>query len=146
MPEVEVTQVIRRTVDDVWEFSLAPDNEPQWLTHAVERRLLTPPPVGVGSRVLAVDRWLGHRSRAVREIVEVEPLRRWSARTVEGFPPVELTVVCRKVGRDTRLTLVLDVPMTDRWEALAAPALTAILRRELKTDISRLKSLLEVEE
>ena len=57
----EVSVVIDRPMDRVWEFLNSPENELLWQSSAVERVLLTDGPLRKGSRIREVDRFLGRR-------------------------------------------------------------------------------------
>lgn len=144
MLHIDAAEVIHRPIDDVWEFSFDVHNEHHWLTNVVERRLITPEPLRVGSRIHAVDRILGHHVTSVHEITELDPPHRWVGRVIEGSPRYGFTATYEERGQATRVTLCLDVDIPGgRAGRLVQQFLRRPLGRRLRDDLDRLKAVLE---
>ncbi|WP_405428539.1 SRPBCC family protein [Streptomyces erythrochromogenes] len=105
----------------------------------------TPPPVAVGSRIAFTARFLGRRLAYTYEVTAYEPGRRLVMRTAEGTFPMETTYTWESYGDGsghTRMTL-RNRGEPRGFASLAAPAMTAAMRRAQNKDLVRLKSLLE---
>jgi hypothetical protein len=146
MPHVEEDIVIARPPEDVFEFVTSPENDRLWSSTAVERRLEGNEPIRVGSRINAVDKFLGRRIESVFEVTEHEPPRRSAIRFVSGPIRAEGTYLLEPTDGGTRFRWTLDAPpglgglylgrVTD-------PVVTWIFRRRLQRDLRQLKAVLE---
>ncbi len=145
MPRVEARIGIEQSPAEVFAFVTTPENDRLWMSTAVERHRESEGPIGVGSRIRAVDRFLGRRIESVFEITEHEPNTRSSIR-LEG--PV--------AARGSYLLEPLDGRTLFRWVLEADPGLgglylgritdplvTFLFRRRLRFDLRRLKNVLE---
>ncbi len=145
MPRVEEKIAIEQPPEKVFEFVTTPENDHLWSSTAVERRRESPGPIRVGSRIRAVDKFLGRRIESVFEITEHEPNTRSSIR-LEG--PVG--------ARGSYIIEPLDGRTLFRWVLEADPGLgglylgrvtdplvTMLFRRRLRFDLRRLRDVLE---
>jgi TetR/AcrR family transcriptional repressor of nem operon len=98
----------------------------------------TPAPVGLGSRMDFVARFLGRRLAYTYEVVDLVPGERLVMRTAQGPFPMETTYSWRPLGEGrTRMTL------RNRGEPaglgkIAAPALAVAMRRANRKDLANL--------
>lgn len=135
--------VIDRPLDVVARYAADPSNAPQWYSniHSVDWK--TTPPVGVGSRMAFVARFLGRRLEYVYEVVELVDSRRLVMRTAEGPFPMETTYSWDPVGPDrTRMTL-RNRGEPSGFSRVGAPVMAAAMRRANSKDLRRLKKLIE---
>jgi hypothetical protein len=91
MPRVEEEIVINSPPERVFAFVTAPENDRLWSSTAVERRVESDRPIEVGTRINAVDKFLGRRIASTFEVTEHEPSRRrlrpaWVASISDGPP------------------------------------------------------------
>lgn len=143
MSVVRLTVTIDRPVGDVFAVLTHVENAAKW-SRAVEEKLTTPGPIGVGSRRRAVvPSFAGRTMENVMELTEFEPDRRLSMRGVSGFPfPVRMTIDLKDQGDLTRLDWV-TVLEPGGLLRLADPLLAALYRGALATDLRTLKSMME---
>jgi polyketide cyclase/dehydrase/lipid transport protein len=145
MPRVEETIAIEQPPEKVFEFVTTPENDHLWSSTALERRRESPGPIRVGSRIRAVDKFLGRRIESVFEVTEHEPNTRSSIR-LEG--PIE--------ARGSYILEPLDGRTLFRWVLEADPGLgglylgrvtdplvTILFRRRLRFDLRKLRDVLE---
>ncbi len=145
MPRVEESITINRPADEVFDFVTTPENDGLWSATAVERHRETEGPIDVGSRIKAVDKFLGRRIESTFEVTEHEPGRRSSIRLSGPFAATG-TYILDPMNGATRF----------RWLMEAAPGLggvflgratdpivTFFFRRRLRFDLRRLKEVLE---
>jgi hypothetical protein len=145
MPRVEERIVIEQSPEEVFAFVTTPENDHLWVSTAVERHLESPGPIGIGSRIRAVDRFLGRRVESVFEITEHEPNTRSSIR-LEGPIAARGSYLLEPLDGRTLFRWILDADpglgglylgrMTD-------PLVTLLFRRRLRFDLRRLKTVLE---
>jgi uncharacterized protein YndB with AHSA1/START domain len=146
MPRVEEEIIIRRPPEDVFAFATAPENDRLWSSTAVERRVESDGPVQVGTRINAVDKFLGRRIESTFEVTEHEPNRRSAIKFVSGPVRAEGTYTFEPASGGTRFRWALQAPpglgglylgrVTD-------PLVTWIFRRRLRRDLRRLKEVME---
>jgi carbon monoxide dehydrogenase subunit G len=145
MPRVEEEIVIDRPPEEVFLFVTTPENDLEWLSTAVERQREAEGPIEVGSRIRAVDKFLGRRIESTLEVTEHHPSTRSTIR-LEGPISAKGTYVLEPAGAGTRFRWILDAEpglgglylgkITD-------PLVTFVFRRRIKSDLRRLKGTLE---
>lgn len=135
--------VIDAPIDRVWAELTDIEGQPRWMTDMKAVRLLTPHPIGVGTRGVAEVRILGIGVTDPVEIVEFEPPRRFAIRhegLYAGGGVIEL-----QAGADGRTTVVT-------WDETLVPPLLpelgALLQRPIlgavfQADLRRFRALLE---
>ncbi|AXE23969.1 ATPase [Streptomyces globosus] len=143
--DVRTETVIAVPCERVAAYAADPAHAPEWYVNISSVEWQTPPPMGVGSRMAFVARFLGRRLAYTYEISAYEPGRRLVMRTSQGPFPMETTYEWEPYGQTgdhTRMTL------RNRGEpigfaALGARLTAAAMRRAQSRDLARLKALLE---
>jgi hypothetical protein len=135
--------VIDRPPDVVAAYAANPTNAPEWYVNidAIEWR--TPPPLGVGSRIAFLARFLGRRLEYTYEIVSFEPGRLLVMRTAEGPFPMETTYTWSPHASGGTAMTLRNRGEPAGFARVGAPALSAAMRRANRKDLARLKALLE---
>ena len=90
--DVTTEVTIRRPRQEVASFVMDPANDAVWLTGIQESRQLTEPPVGKGTKVERVARFLGRRMSYVTEVVEHEA---GSVIVMKSDSPFPMTITYR---------------------------------------------------
>jgi uncharacterized membrane protein len=133
---------VERPRDDVAAFLWDPANDRQWIGGLCSARLVTPPPLAVGSRVERVARFLGRRVEYVNEITELTP-GRLAMRSVRSPFPMRITYELRDAsGAATEVSVRVE-GNTGRFYALAGPFLARAVNRSVGRDLRTLKRVLE---
>ena len=83
---------IGSAVASVAEYACDPSNAPEWYANIESVEWKTPPPLGLGSRIAFVARFLGRQLSYTYEIVDFVPGERLVMRTAEGPFPMETTL------------------------------------------------------
>ena len=141
---VDVTTeiIIARPWEQVATYASDPSNAPEWYANIASVQWQTPPPVGVGSRLDFVARFLGRTLAYTYEVVEYGP-DRLVMRTAQGPFPMETTYTWRPEGESsTRMTL-RNRGEPSGFGRVAAPVMAAAMRRANQQDLARLKRILE---
>src|SRR5689334_12390647 len=103
--DVLTQTVIDRPPATVAAFAGDPTNAPRWYANIQSVRWQTQPPVGVGSRIDFVARFLGRTLAYTYEVIEYAP-DRLVMRTAEGPFPMETTYTWEPLDdARTRMTL-----------------------------------------
>jgi hypothetical protein len=145
MPRVEEEIIIDRPPEDVFAYLTTPENDLEWVSTAIERRREGEGEIGAGSRIRAVDRFLGRRIESILEVTEHVPPSR-SAIRLEGPITAQGTYLLEPAFGGTRFRWALEAEpglgglylgrLTD-------PLVTFVFRRRVKGDLRRLKEVLE---
>ena len=143
--DVVVETEIQRPPDVVAAYAGDPSNAPSWYANIDSVTWLTDPPVGVGSRMTFVARFLGRRLEYTYEVVELVPGRSMTMRTAQGPFPMQTTYTWEPAGgdgRSTRMTL-RNRGEPSGFSKVTAPMMTAAMQRATTKDLGRLKERLE---
>jgi uncharacterized membrane protein len=119
-----------------------PGNDPHWIGGLRSARLVTDPPVGVGSRVERVASFLGRRVEYVNEVTELTGTR-LAMRSVRSPFPMRVTYGFEDAGGDTTEVSVRVEGDASRLYRLADPVMAVLVRRSVRRDLRNLKRLLE---
>jgi uncharacterized protein YndB with AHSA1/START domain len=145
MPRVEEEIVIDRPAEDVFAYVTTPENDREWVSTAVERYREKEGPIGVGSRIRAVDKFLGRRIESTLEVTEHEPNTR-SAIDLTGPISASGTYLLQPEDGRTRFRWVLDAEAGLGglyFGRITDPLVTFVFRRRVRSDLRRLKDALE---
>jgi hypothetical protein len=145
MPRVEESITIKRPAEEVFDFVTTPENDSLWTSTAVERRRETEGPISVGSRIKAVDKFLGRKIESTFEVTEHEPGRRSSVR-LSGPVSATGSYILEPMDGATRFRWVMDAEPGLGGVFLGRvtdPIVTFLFRRQLRFNLRRLKEVLE---
>jgi uncharacterized protein YndB with AHSA1/START domain len=135
--------VIDRPVETVAEYVADPSHAPEWYANIESVQWQTAPPVAVGSRLDFVAHFLGRRLAYTYEIIDLVPQERLVMRTAQGPFPMETSYQWSPEGENsTRMTL-RNRGEPSGFAGVAAPLMSAAMRRANQKDLARLKSVLE---
>ncbi|MGW5195273.1 SRPBCC family protein [Kribbella sp. NPDC004138] len=135
--------VIDRPVELVAAYVADPSNAPAWYSNIESVVWRTEPPVRVGSRMDFVAHFLGRRLAYTYEIVELVPLQRLVMRTAQGPFPMETSYQWSPAGEDSTNMSLRNRGEPSGFAGVAAPVMSAAMRRANRKDLVRLKGLLE---
>jgi uncharacterized protein YndB with AHSA1/START domain len=141
-----LTIVIARPVEDVFAVLTNVENAATW-SRAVEEKMTTPGPFGVGSRRRAVVPLFGGRTtQNEMELTEFEPNQRLAMRGVSGFAfPVRVSIDFERVETGTRLEWTTYLEPRGLLKVIG-PALVTAFERSFRKDLAKLKAMMEAGE
>ena len=142
--DVVTEATIPRPVAEVAAYAADPTNAPEWYANISSVEWETDPPVTVGSRVAFVARFLGRRLAYTYEVVAYEPGERLVMHTAQGPFPMETTYLWHPVAEGTRMVLRNRGEPTG-FGAVAAPVMSAAMRRANAKDLAALSAVLRQE-
>jgi len=141
--DVTAEAVIARPRSDVVAFATEPTNDPVWIGGVVEAELETPPPIGPGSNVRRVAKFLGRRFGYVTEVVSWEPGAGITMRATSPFPmTIRYEFTDNGSGTTTRIRVQGEASGFFR---LAEPLLARQVKGNISKDLLRLKRILEAQ-
>ncbi len=140
--DVTVEKEIARDRETVAGFVMDPANDTRWITALTSVRTLGGGPVGVGTQVERVASFLGRRMEYVNEIVALEPGRRLAMRSVKAPFPMEVTYELEDAPAGTLMRIRAGGDAGGFYR-IAAPLLSAAVRRGIEKDLAELKRVME---
>ena len=140
--DVTAAVTVDRPRDEVAGYLRDPANDPEWIGGVRGVRLLTPPPVTVGSQVERVASFLGRRVEYVNEVTELAP-DRLAMRSVRAPFPMRVTYGFKDAGGAATEVSVRVEGDTGRFYALAGPFLARAVHRSVSRDLRTLERVLE---
>lgn len=143
--DISIEAQIGRPVAEVAAFVLHPVNETKWIRGIEESMPLTADPLGPGSRVLRVAKFMGRRIEYTLEVIEFEPNQRLLMETRVPFPmTIRYTFSERASERagGTAFSQRLRGGPTGMM-GLLSPLVAMMVRRSVRADMERLRLLLE---
>lgn len=139
--DVTVETAIGRSRAEVAAYVVDPANEPAWIKGIVTSTPLAEGPIGVGSRVRRLARFMGRQVDYTPEVIEFEPDTRLVMKTDKPFPmTIRYHFLDSESGTIFRQRL-LGGP--GGVMGLLSPLMAAMVRRSIKGDMERLRGLLE---
>lgn len=141
---VDTTATVRIACppERVAEFLRDPANDPRWIGGIRTAQLVTPAPVGVGTRVARVASFLGKKIEYVNEITALTP-DGLAMRSVQSPFPMQVDYGHRADGAGGTAASVRVRGEAGRFYRLAAPVLNRMVHRSISGDLRRLKRVLE---
>lgn len=143
MIEVTSEVAIDRPADEVFAFLADAENNPAWQQGMERCRWTTSPPIREGSTYEQEARMLGKPITSTFEVVEFEPGRRITIRTIESTFPIEVTRSVEPAGESTCIARAHVTGDPSGVFKLAAPLMRRMVERSVRGDYRRLKEHLE---
>ena len=134
--------VIARPRAEVAAFACDPDNATRWYENIESVEWRTPPPLGVGSRLEFVARFLGRRLAYTYEVREHVEGERFVMSTAQGPFPMETTYAFADCAEGTRMSL-RNRGEPSGFAKVGAPLMERAMRRANHADLRRIKEILE---
>ena len=141
--DVETTIEIARPRAEVAAFAADPDNVHAWYRNITRVEWLTERPLQVGTRLAFTAEFLGRRMAYTYEVVEHEPGERLVMRTADGPFPMETTYMWVDGPGGSTVMALRNRGEPAGFSAIASPMMAAGIRRNNRSDLKRLKQVLE---
>jgi hypothetical protein len=144
VPVDVLTEVeIARSRADVAAYAADPDNATEWYENIEAVEWQSPRPLGVGTKLAFVARFLGRRLAYTYEVADHVPGERFVMRTAQGPFPMETTYTWRDAGDGATRMALRNRGEPAGFAKLSAPMVAAAMRRANRKDLERLKAILE---
>ena len=142
MIRVEHSVVIRQPVETVFTFLSDVTNIPRWNSVITESKLTSEGPVQVGATFYQVANFLGRRIQTELRVTEYEPNKVFAFKSISGPFPIMVKLTLEPVGDSTNLSHFGE-PDASGFFKLAEPLLSIAIKRQVESNMSHLKNLLE---
>lgn len=103
MAKAEVSTTINRSVEDVSAIPSNVEDTPKWSSNALEEKMTSAGPVGVGSTRRAVVRSFGRTFEDEAEVTEFEPNSKIALQGISGPFPSRVSMDFDRVTGGTRV-------------------------------------------
>jgi uncharacterized protein YndB with AHSA1/START domain len=144
MVRVEKSVVINRPIEEVFTYVANPMNSEQWAGPVTEAKQTSEGPVGVGTTSTRVTDFLGRKSENEYVVTEYEPYRKFAEKTISGPLQTTESITFENVEGGTKVTVAGEVEASG-FIKLAEPVFARMAKRQLETDTSNLKDLMEAQ-
>jgi uncharacterized protein YndB with AHSA1/START domain len=104
MIKQEKSIVIRRPIEEVFDYVSDQRNTPQWQSGLVEVRRTTEGPLGVGTKHTFVRNFMGRKMEASNEYVAYEPNKLITFKTTSGPVRLEASYLFEPTAEGTKVT------------------------------------------
>ena len=142
MINVETSIIINRPIEEVFAFLTDARNSPQWDSGLVDIRQTPQSPVGVGTRITEVRKFLGRKMETTSEVVEYEPSTKYIRKGTGGPFPVTGSFTFEPMAEGTKVIWTFEMK-PGGFFALAEPLVARSLKRGLEGSLGKVKDLLE---
>ncbi|MBI5288548.1 MAG: SRPBCC family protein [Chloroflexi bacterium] len=140
--DVSATLRIERTADDVADYATNPAHDTVWIGGIKQARMLTDPPVRIGTQVERVAHFMGRRVEYVLEVVGLDAGRRLEMASVKAPFPMRVTYGF-ELDREATIVSIRVQGGPDGLMGLLSPVMAMGVRRNISGDLRRLKRVLE---
>ena len=142
MFDIEGEIVVKRPVEEVFDFAVDVRNEPRYNPHMRRAEQITDGPIGVGTRFQAEISSMGRTVPMLTEITSYERPRRYASSTYLSFMDTQGTVTFEPVPEGTRMRWSWQVAPRGVVR-LMTPIMAPIGRRQEQANWEGLKRVLE---
>lgn len=141
---VEVTTKIdiARPLAEVAAYAFDPSHAPQWYANIRSVRWRTAPPVGEGSEMDFVARFLGRELAYTYRVVELTS-NRLVMRTAQGPFPMETVYQLQAMGPEKTRFCLINRGEPKGFVGVVAPVMIAAMKAANQKDVAALKRVLE---
>ena len=144
---VRAELLINKPKDQVAAYATNPHNDPLWVSGIVESKMLTDPPLALGSRVERVASFMGKRIQYILEVVEWEPGSRMGMHSIKGPFPMDVTYEFEEAPSEMvelgTLARIRVKGEASGFFKLASPLLAQAVKRSIGKDLKNLKEIME---
>ncbi len=142
MAIIEETVEIKRPVDKVFTYVADAKNWPKWNMALLEAEQTSSGQMGNGATFRGANKVMGRRMAWTSKISEYEPNKKWRETISSGSTLIEEHLTFNSTGEGTKFTQVYDVKVGG-FLKLFAPMVISTMRKQMKANLSKLKSQLE---
>jgi len=142
MIKIELSVVVNRPVPEVFAFVTDPTNNPKWQESLVESRMTSPGPMGVGTQLTDVRKFMGRDIDSKLEVTAFEPNKTFAQKVISGPLKFEVLQTFEPSGNGTLIKLVAQGEPGGFFK-LAEGMVQKQLQSQLEADAQRLKRALE---
>jgi uncharacterized membrane protein len=133
---------IKRPVDQVFTYVTEIKNFPKWIPDMQEAVQVSPGNIGVGTSLRGMYKMMGLRMAWTSKITEYEPNKKFGEKIISGNVLTDELMTFDSTSEGTRFTFLCDLTVGGVLKLLS-PIMASSMRKQTKTDLAKLKELLE---
>ncbi len=145
MARLSASVDIKRPTAEVFAFLDEPENDLKWQAGMVVSEQTSEGSVGVGTTGRRVSQMMGRRIETTWELTEYTPPVRAAFKSTSGPMSYTGSMELEAVDGGTRLNYSIDARMGGFFGRLLDPLMGMMGQRQFRSDVNRLKELLEAE-
>ena len=145
MPKLNASVGINRPIAEASAFLDDPKNHLKWESGLVVSEQTSEGPMGVGTTGRRVNQFMGRRLESTWEITEYVPPAREAFKSTSGDMSYMGSWQLETVEGGTRFTYSIDAQMSGFFWRLLDPLIAPIAQRQFRSEMNRLKEVLETE-
>ena len=138
----EFSIMIKRPLKEVFAYVSDLQTGIYWQNGLLEVRRTNAGPLGVGAQYSSVRKFMGRKVASSVEFFNFEPDQKIAFKSITGDSPFVQTMLFESTLEGTRVTSRLELE-TSGLMGMAEPLIASGLKREVSTNFSVLKDLLE---
>jgi len=138
----ETSLVINCPVDKVFAYLTDIPRGTEWQSELVEVQQTSSGPVGIGTTIREVRRFLGRNLESTFTITEYEPDYRMGFESTSGPIPMRAYYSLEGTASTAKVTLAVEAELTGVFK-MTEPLVIHSAKRQMDADIARLKEILE---
>ncbi len=142
MARAEASLVINCPVSKVFAYLADIPRGAEWQSELLEVQLTSSGPVGIGTTVREVRRFLGRNLETAFTVTEYETDSRLGFESTSGPIPMRGYYSLEGTGDGAKVTLVVEAELTGVFK-MTEPLVVHSAKRQMDADIARLKEILE---
>ncbi|HLB63201.1 MAG TPA: SRPBCC family protein [Anaerolineales bacterium] len=142
MIKVEASVLISRPVEEVFAFSNNPANSTKWQEGLVESRITSQGPIGVGTQITDVRKFLGRDLDSKLEVIAYQPNKSITLKTVSGPIHFQITQTYEVAEGGAKMTTIGEGEPGGLFK-LAEGAVKKQFENQIQGDLARLKKVME---
>jgi uncharacterized membrane protein len=142
MAKAEITAIINKPIEEVFDFMANFENDPQWQTAVSEAKKISDGKIGVGSTFRYITQFLNKRIDTTGKITEYNPYSNMSYETISGNLSIKGIYTFEPTEKGTKVTKTVEANLTGFFK-LAESMVIKRAKEKWKEDFDRLKKILE---
>jgi len=142
MAIIKETVDIKCPVDKVFIYVADVKSWPKWHSSMTEANQTSSGQMGIGTTLQGVNKMIGRRMPWTSKVTEYAANKKWSQTISSGSTLAEEQVTFDPMEGGTRVTVTFDIRVGG-FLKLLSPMVTGTMRKDLKTNLGSLKSILE---
>ena len=139
---VDHTLIVRASPAKVFAYLTDQEKATIWQSSLLEARFDPDGPMRKGTRITEVRKLLGRRMESTVEVVEFEPQRVFAGRVLSGPVPWIFRYTLEETDGGTRIDVHLEGEPGGFFR-LAEPLVVTTVKKQLESDLSTLKEIVE---
>jgi uncharacterized membrane protein len=142
MININLNKLILRPVQEVFDFIVMLENNPQWQYGSLVSVLESPGDMRVGTLFSSFGHFMGRRIQSNFEVTEFETNKTYGFESISGPIQLKTSYSFEAIDRGTTVTVSSQVN-PGRFFKLVDPIVARVAREQFKENLARLKKILE---